>query len=562
MRTSRFILGGLGIFFAAVLSAQDVMVGPPVVIRPATPTTVEPRVKGLRPEYPDELRVLKEPGYAFAMRYVDAKGDTRSVHARATHLSFQRAVEAETKSWDVVPAQQNGRAVDTEVWVPVIFNPASAAKKGPEATPRLEAVYPAYIPARRVRDLAHPTVNVRFSVDATGAITAARCEPEATAVLREAVQTAAKHWRFSPARHEGHAIAADVVVPVFFQAEPRGDEVPPKVLTREEPEFPRSMARSGVRGEVEVGFFVDQSGHVIDPFVLHSTNPAFDAPALVAVRQWTFTPGTRDGEPTKMRMAVTLNFTNRRRMGGGTEAFEVTGAKDQSKLPPEFRYDTPPKPRGTVLAVYPYQELRDGVSGKAMVAFLINSHGRIQEAQATGATNPEFAGALVAAVEAFQFDPALKDGKPTRTIMTMELEFSVNGFVHPGRLVASSTENELIALEKKHPERIATLRDVDAKPKPVSRRAPVYPSALRASGRSGETLVEFLIDEDGAVRLPRVVSATDPAFGFAGVQAISAWRFEPLKVHGKPAVVRVQIPLRFDGPEERKPAIIPPAAQK
>lgn len=60
-------------------------------------------------------------------------------------------------------------------------------------------------------------------------------------------------------------------------------------------------------------------------------------------------------------------------------------------------------------------------------------------------------------------------------------------------------------------------------------------------------MVDVIVDGEGYVRLPKIVSATDPAFGYAAVQAISQWRFEAPKVHGKATPVRVRAPFEFNG---------------
>ena len=62
----------------------------------------------------------------------------------------------------------------------------------------------------------------------------------------------------------------------------------------------------------------------------------------------------------------------------------------------------------------------------------------------------------------------------------------------------------------------------------------------------GEAQVEFLVDEQGHAHLPRIAGASDPAFGYAAVQAVSQWLFEPPKAGGKAAVVRVVEPFEFD----------------
>lgn len=62
---------------------------------------------------------------------------------------------------------------------------------------------------------------------------------------------------------------------------------------------------------------------------------------------------------------------------------------------------------------------------------------------------------------------------------------------------------------------------------------------------NGEALIETFIDEFGYTQLPRIISASDPAFGYAACQAIAGWQFEPPLKDGKPVVVKVRIPVEF-----------------
>lgn len=61
-------------------------------------------------------------------------------------------------------------------------------------------------------------------------------------------------------------------------------------------------------GTVYVLFVVDQRGRVENPIVQSSTDPAFEAAALAAVRQWKFEPGKRNGEPVRFKMRVPITF--------------------------------------------------------------------------------------------------------------------------------------------------------------------------------------------------------------------------------------------------------------
>jgi TonB family protein len=107
----------------------------------------------------------------------------------------------------------------------------------------------------------------------------------------------------------------------------------------------------------------------------------------------------------------------------------------------------------------------------------------------------------------------------------------------------------------RHPERIASLADLDNPPKPVSRRPPVYPSKLEATNEPGSAIIEFIIDEEGDAQLPRIVSSTATEFGYAAAQAVATWRFEPPTVKNKAVLARGQITVEFKaGKGNRSPA--------
>ncbi len=82
-------------------------------------------------------------------------------------------------------------------------------------------------------------------------------------------------------------------------------------------------------------------------------------------------------------------------------------------------------------------------------------------------------------------------------------------------------------------------------PKPIRQGPPVYPTALKKAGQPGEAVIEFFVDAKGDVQLPRIVSSTATEFGYAAVQAVATWRFEPPKRNRKRTVVRVRGPVEF-----------------
>jgi TonB family protein len=216
---------------------------------------------------------------------------------------------------------------------------------------------------------------------------------------------------------------------------------------------------------------------------------------------------------------------------------------DQSKLPEGFRYDVPPRAPSKVVPVYPYSLLRKGKTGSAVVVCAIDQTGVVGETRVNEATFPELGESLAAALEAQTFTPAKRGGQDTVSLIAVEYKFSADD-------AAVRDDRALIERETKQPDSIVKVSKLDAQPKPTATRQPAFPAALRGKTDSGEAVIEFLIDEAGHVRLPRIVSASDPAFGDAAAQAMTAWQFVAPKAGGQPAVVKLKIPLKFTAPAD------------
>jgi len=343
-------------------------------------------------------------------------------------------------------------------------------------------------------------------------------------------------------------------------------DTPPRLTDETPVDYPIVLQQENLRGEVKLSFVVDSGGRVRNPVVISSTNPGFNQPAIEAVLKWRFTPALRRGAPVSANLGETINFemVDRRHLDEpGDEAAEISDRDaDQSKLPPELRYDVPPVPANVVFAVYPFELLRDRVGGTAEVVLFVSPSGRVARAIVLKATRPEFGQASVAMLDEWRFQPAMKDGKPTWSSLKIKQEFSEfsdevlmdRDELHEPKgddelhVPVSDEELHLLHELKKEKPALCPLKDLDAQPQLLSPHPPAFPSALLGQAAGGQAVVEFLIDRDGNVQLPRVVAATDPAFGYAAVQGVSEWKFAPPTSHGHPVDVRARIPIIFNPP--------------
>lgn len=528
------------------LHAQDVTVTPLEWVDADDPPDRLPvENHALKPRVPQDLQNVPDPGYVILEFYTDEKGKRRTLGATGTLPAYEDSARTAAVGWKHEPGRRLDKPVNTVARCVVIFNPASSEPGKPDATPRLLYVKHEVVDPSRKKPDNQPVwppevVWATVSLDATGAPVRVKDAPPALAGL---IERAVQDWKFAPARHGGQPVAGELRVPIIIVGPAshwQGKQVPPRVLAQAAPVYPMAMRRSGLKGDVLVDFVVDREGRVTHAYVVRSMNPAFDEPALEAVRRWRFEPGTWGGTPVNTHMRVPIRFQLEGAWDGGDTGLTVEHKGRKEDLPAELRYDVAPKPLGRVSVVYPYALLRDKVKGKAKVSFLISEAGKVIYANVDQATQPEFGAAAIAMIEEWEFEPALKAGRPTQSGFAYEQEFSR----YDEELVTAQVSDAL-ELEQKHPERIVNAGSLDERLKPTSTRPPVFPMMARGKFDRGEATVEILIDEEGYVRLPRVISATDPAFGWAAVQAAAVWRFEPPKRKGHAVTTRVRIPFEF-----------------
>lgn len=543
-------------FATDAVRAQDVTITKPVwQVSHDAPDELPVLKNSPRIVFPEELRATSEIGYVAFDLILDAKGKILVFNPHATQLAYGHAAHIASGPYVWSPGLRARKGVNTATAFAVIFNPASAAEKGPDATPRLleAAIVRRHLPTRRLPDgdIPDEIVMAQVSVDATGRVTAVR---QGSAELEKALEIAASAWRFAPARRGGVAVPAEVRVPfIVVTIDPRRDQLgksgtPPRATSQARPIYPFEMRLSGMRGEVLVDFMVDIEGRVRNAYVTRSLNPSFDDPAIEAVRQWRFEPARVGERPVPMRMQVPIVFVLDDSYDGGQGPLSQPRKPDLSKMPEAFRYDTAPKPTGTVRPVYPYALLKARKPGKASVGYVVNERGQVVQADVRDASAPEFGRALRAAIECFTFQPALRAGKPGPAILGFSQEFNEE----PGRALVSEDDLSLLRREEKRPQTILAPKDLDAPPVPRSRRPPQFPQSVPDDVTKGEAIVEFIIDEEGWARLPRIVSATHEAFGYAAVQAVAAWRFEPPTRGGRAVATRVQVPMVFGEAKEKK----------
>lgn len=86
----------------------------------------------------------------------------------------------------------------------------------------------------------------------------------------------------------------------------------PRPVSRRQPVYPPELQRARVEGTVVLRFVVQADGTTSRITVERSDNPAFEEPAIRAVRTWRFEPGEKDGRAVNVWVRQPIPFTIRR----------------------------------------------------------------------------------------------------------------------------------------------------------------------------------------------------------------------------------------------------------
>jgi TonB family protein len=82
----------------------------------------------------------------------------------------------------------------------------------------------------------------------------------------------------------------------------------PRVISQTDPQFSMEARRARFGGSVVLRLLINESGIPGEIQILQPLGGGLDAQAVRSVQGWKFEPGTKDGQPAPMRIAVEVDF--------------------------------------------------------------------------------------------------------------------------------------------------------------------------------------------------------------------------------------------------------------
>lgn len=91
-----------------------------------------------------------------------------------------------------------------------------------------------------------------------------------------------------------------------------GAGVTAPVVTHEvKPQYTREAMEAKVQGTVVLECVVEKDGKVGEVKVTRSLEPGLDEQAVLALKQWRFEPGKKDGKAVRVRVSLEMTFSLR-----------------------------------------------------------------------------------------------------------------------------------------------------------------------------------------------------------------------------------------------------------
>lgn len=197
-----------------------------------------------------------------------------------------------------------------------------------------------------------------------------------------------------------------------------------------------------------------------------------------------------------------------------------------------------PIPTRTYKPDYPENLRNQGVVGNAVIKFTINKTGTVVNPEVVSATHEAFGTTSLAAIKHWQFLPARQNGD----IVSKEVQLPFNFNLSLEEQLTYKIGRDVFTRVR---GKVYTVDKLTVSPTQVNTVFPVYPKELKDSGLKGEAKVKFIINKEGLVINPKIVSTDHEGFRFSALIASLNLKFDPVKLKGRTINVEMEKSFNF-----------------
>lgn len=209
-----------------------------------------------------------------------------------------------------------------------------------------------------------------------------------------------------------------------------------RLIRKENPSYPKEARKQNLQGNVTLAVTIEENGRIGNATVISGDRILGDA-ALKAVHKWRFEPFMQEGHAISVQQNLVFDFVL------GQKAAELESPLPEPKLvhPPIRLFPaqsgpnvtngvyrvgggvSPPRALYSPMPEYSEKARKAKYQGTCVLSLILGSDGlptNIQVARSLGMGLDEKA---IEAVKRWKFQPAMKDGKPVRVLISVEVVF-------------------------------------------------------------------------------------------------------------------------------------------
>lgn len=300
--------------------------------------------------------------------------------------------------------------------------------------------------------------------------------------------------------------------------------------------YPKNLLKVGNGGRVNIKVVINKQGEVSKVTVLESIHPDLEKVVVQNILAAKFKPIKEEVE-----IEIPYDFMIQElKENNGDAPFKTSSASIH--LQEKFQFDVAPQIKIVVPVVYPLDLLEKNQTGKANIMIIIDPNGHIVESKILSSTQLEFGLSAQASFSSWVFEPAIKNGQPSWAALSKEYNFKPT---NRDTGVNPSAKRILKYIEN-NDGRLVNANQLDSIPVALYSPYPNIPSELINSKKYKEVLIEFYLDEEGVVQLPKVISAENDDLTWLLLTQVQRWQFQkPLK-NGKPVITKLQLPISIE----------------
>ena len=194
---------------------------------------------------------------------------------------------------------------------------------------------------------------------------------------------------------------------------PRRTYQKPELIERINPEYPEEAKEQEIQGLEILQAQIDTNGSVSNLKSIKTTHSLFSQSAMVAIKQWRYTPGMISGKPTPVPLTVLVNFILEK-----TSRKPVLGSVQFSIDSPWLRLLKKAAPE------YPVEALKQNIQGKVIIMAFVDKNGYIPHIKVFEG-HPMLARAAVSAIKKWRFEPYMIKGRRHSILFTVTVVFNL-----------------------------------------------------------------------------------------------------------------------------------------